>query len=92
MEIKYNVQAPPKKAFQGGAKSEEVKAIEDFLTSGNAKNMCFQYDTPKAAKSKITTISSHRRKYNAAHSKGYDAYRVEACIYIVRAAGTGKGK
>lgn len=41
MEIKYNVQAPPKKAFNGGAKSEEVKAIEDFLTSGNAKNMCF---------------------------------------------------
>lgn len=38
MEIKYNVQAPPKKAFNGGAKSEEVKAIEDFLTSGNAKN------------------------------------------------------
>lgn len=30
MEIKYNVQAPPKKAFNGGAKSEEVKAIEDF--------------------------------------------------------------
>lgn len=39
MEIKYNVQAPPKKAFNGGAKSEEVKAIEDFLTSGNAKNI-----------------------------------------------------
>lgn len=33
MEIKYNVQAPPKKCFNGGAKSEEVKAIEDFLTS-----------------------------------------------------------
>lgn len=45
MEIKYNVQAPPKKAFNGGAKSEEVKAIEDFLTSGNAKNMCFEYGT-----------------------------------------------
>lgn len=50
MEIKYNVQAPPKKAFNGGAKSEEVKAIEDFLTSGNAKNMCFEYGTEKEAK------------------------------------------
>ena len=29
MEIKYNVQAPPKKSFQGGTKSEEIKAIED---------------------------------------------------------------
>ena len=46
MEIKYNVQAPPKKAFNGGAKSEEVKAIEDFLTSGNAKNKT--YDKLKA--------------------------------------------
>ena len=54
--------------------------------------MCFQYDTPKAAKSKLSTISSHRRKYNATHAKGYDAYRVEACIYVVRAAGAGNAK
>ena len=92
MEIKYNVQAPPKKSFNGGTKSAEILAIEDFLTSGNAKNMCFTYDTPKEAKSKLSTISSHKRKYNATHAKGYDAYRVEACIYISRAAGTGKGK
>lgn len=42
MEIKYNVQVPPKKSFNGGAKSEEVKAIEDFLTSGNVKNIAIQ--------------------------------------------------
>lgn len=89
MEIKYNVQAPPKRAFNCGSKSEETKAIEDFLTSGNAKNMCFQYDSPKEAKSKLSTISSHKRKYNATHPKGYDAYRVEACVYIVR---VGKAK
>lgn len=86
MEIKYNVQAPPKKSFSGGKKSAEILAVEDFLTSGNAKNMCFQYDTPKEAKSKLSTISSHRKKYNAAHSKGYDAYRVDNCIYVVRMA------
>ncbi len=91
MEIKYNVQAPPKNRFSGGVKSEEVQAIEDFLTSGNAKNMCFQYDTSKEAKSKLSTISRHRRKYNAAHSKGYDAYRVEACIYIMRLSTKQKG-
>lgn len=87
MEIKYNVTAPPKRAFNGGAKSEEVKAIEDFLTSGNAKNMCFEYETPKQAKSKLSTISSHRKKYNGTHPKGYDAYRVDKCIYIVRLGG-----
>lgn len=88
MEIKYNVQAPPKKAFNGGAKSEEVKAIEDFLTSGNAKNMCFEYGTEKEAKTKLSTISSHRKKWNVQmYSKKYDAYRVKNCIYIVRLTG-----
>ena len=77
MEIKYNVQAPPKRAFNGGTKSEEVRAIEDFLTSGNAKNMCFEYDTPQAAKSKLSTISSHRKKWNQTAEKKYDAYRVD---------------
>jgi hypothetical protein len=79
MEIKYNVQAPPKKAFNGGAKSEEVKAIEDFLTSGNAKNMCFEYGTEKEAKTKLSTVSSHKRKWNEKNPKKYDAYRVCRC-------------
>ena len=84
MEIKYNVQAPPKRAFNGGTKSEEVRAIEDFLTSGNAKNMCFEYDTPQAAKSKLSTISNHRKKWNQTAAKKYDAYRVDKCIYVIR--------
>lgn len=87
MEIKYNVQAPPKRAFNGGTKSEEVRAIEDFLTSGNAKNMCFEYDTPQAAKSKLSTISSHRKKWNQTAAKKYDAYRVDKCIYVIRLTG-----
>lgn len=87
MQVKYNVQAPPKKAFNGGTKSEEVRAIEDFLTSGNAKNMCFEYETDKEAKSKLSTISSHKRKYNQNNPKGYDAYRVDNCIYIIRLTG-----
>ena len=87
MKIQYNVQAPPKKKFNGGTRSEEVKAIEDFLTSGNAKNMCFEYESAKEAKSKRSTISSHRRKYNEKNPKGYDAYRVDNCIYVVRLTG-----
>ena len=87
MEIKYNVQAPAKKAFNGGAKSEEVKAIEDFLTRGNAKNMCFEYGTEKEAKTKLSTVSSHKRKWNEKNPKKYDAYRVGNCIYIVRLTG-----
>lgn len=84
MQVKYNVSAPPKKAFSGGKKGEEVKTIEDFLTTSNAKNMCFEYDTPKEAKAKLSTISSHKRKWNEKAPKKYDAYRVDNCIYIVR--------
>ncbi len=84
MEIKYNVQAPPKQQFSGGAKSEEVLAIEDFLSSGNAKNMAFEYEDAKSAKSKMSTITSHRKRYNSKAKQPYDAYRVDKTIYIVR--------
>lgn len=84
MKITYNVKAPEKKAFHGGVKSEEILAVEDFLSTGTAKNMCFEYDTDKEAKSKLSTISSHRRKYNEKNPKGYDAYRVGKCIYVVK--------
>lgn len=90
MKIQYNVQAPPKKPAFGRAKSEEVKAIVDFLTSGNAKNMCFQYDSTTEAKRKTSTIASHRKRWQKQHpNKGYETYRVGAVIYIVRA---GKSK
>lgn len=84
MEIKYNVQAPPKKTFNGGTKSAEVQAITDFLTC-KAKNMAFDYETVKEAKGKLSTIQSHRRKHDL--MKTIDAYRVDKTIYIVRVGG-----
>lgn len=58
-----------------------------ILTSGNAKNMCFEYGTEKEAKTKLSTVSSHKRKWNEKNPKKYDAYRVGNCIYIVRLTG-----
>ena len=88
MEITYNVQAPPKKAFNGGAKSEEVKAIEDFMLSGNAKNMCFKYADQAEAKRKLSTVTGHRKKWNDSNpTKRYDAYRADKCIYVTRLKG-----
>ena len=85
MKIQYNVQPPPKKATIGGAKCEEVHAIEDFLTSRNAKNMCFQYESPKEAKRKSSTVASHRKRWMVKNpGKGYTMYRVGAAIYIIR--------
>lgn len=91
MKITYNVKAPEKNVFRG-EKSEEVRAIEDFLTSGSAKNMCFEYDTEAEAKSKSSTIASHRRKYNEKNPKGYESYRVGKCIYVIKAANSSRGK
>ena len=90
MEIQFNVKAPPKKAFNGGAKSEEVKAIEDFMQTGNAKNMCFLYADPAEAKRKLSTVTDHRKKWNDGHpTKKYDAYRLENRIYVIRLKGNG---
>ena len=46
--------------------------------------MCFEYGTEKEAKTKLSTVSSHKRKWNEKNPKKYDAYRVGNCIYIVR--------
>lgn len=81
MNIRYNVQLPEKKAFRGGAKSDETIAIEAFL-AGKMKNMCFEYETCDEAKRKASAVQSFRRKHN--HKDIYDAYRCENCIYIVR--------
>ena len=48
MKIQYNVQPPPKKATIGGAKCEEVQAIEDFLISGIAKATRYHYESPES--------------------------------------------
>lgn len=81
VNIKYNVKLPERKQFRGGAKSDEVIAIESFMT-GKMKNMCFEYDKEDEAKRKLASIQTYRRTKN--HKHIYDVYRNENCIYIVR--------
>ncbi len=78
MRIYYNVSPPS--AGPSSKKCEETLAIEEFLTSGNARNMCFEYDSLKLAKSKMTTVRSHCIRMN----QTYCAYRRGKCIYILR--------
>lgn len=82
MQVTYNVQIPLKKRVGSGVKSEEVREIESFLTSGNAKNMCFEYEDRQQAKRKMSTVASYRRREKL--EKVFDAYRVDERIYIVR--------
>lgn len=81
MNIKYNVKLPERKVFRGGVKSDEIIAIEGFLT-GSMKNMCFEYETPEEAKKKLSAVQSYRRREN--HKELYEVWRSEKCIYVVR--------
>lgn len=81
MNIKYNVKLPERKVFRGGVKSDEIIAIESFLT-GSMKNMCFEYETPEEAKKKLSAVQSYRRREN--HKELYEVWRSEKCIYVVR--------
>lgn len=87
MNIKYNVELPERKTFRGGEKSDEVIALEGFLT-GKMKNMCFEYEEAAEAKKKLAAIQAYRRKQN--HKEIYDVYRVENSLFIVRLATTKK--
>lgn len=81
MIITYDVTIPPRNAFNGGMKSEEVLAIEAFL-EGTQKNMCFTYDDDAEAKRKLSTISGWRKRYP--QSDLIDSFRSGSRIFIVR--------
>ena len=81
MNISYNVKLPERKSFRGAQQSDEIIAINGFLT-GTMKNMCFTYDTPEEAKKRLASVQSYRR--TKGHKEIYEAYRNENCVYIVR--------
>lgn len=81
MNISYNVKVPPRK--RPGAKSDEVTALESFLASTEkTKNMCFEYEELKEAKSKITSLRAYGRKNNLLER--IDIFRIENRIYIIK--------
>lgn len=81
MTISYDVKLPERNSFRGGAKSEEVTAIEDFL-QGTKKNMCFTYDDDKEAKRRQGSIASWRRK--APEGDLVDVFRNGSRLFVVR--------
>lgn len=90
VEIKYDVQLPVKNSFRGGAKSDEILAIETFLKMKGKKNMCFEYESDEEAKKRLSSVQAYRRRES--QKEIYDAYRVEKCVYIVRMEDQKKGK
>lgn len=90
MQIKYNVKNLPEKrnSFRGAQKSDEILALESFIT-GNMKNMCFEYDTEEEAKKKNQSVGSYKRSHK--HQSIYDSYRVGNCVYVVRLEDKKKG-
>lgn len=83
MNISYDVIVPERKS-RGGAprKSDEVIALESFLTTKKMKNMRIEYDTAEEAKKRLSTLQAYRRKNKLQDQ--IEIFRVETNIYIVR--------
>lgn len=81
MVISYNVKLPERNNFRGGAKSDEVKAIEAFI-QGTEKNMCFTYDDEAEAKRKAGSVREWRRR--CPDGDLIDSFRNGTRLFIVR--------
>lgn len=88
MKISYNVTVPPRKA--PGVKSEEVLAVENFITSmPKTKNICFEYEELREAKTKTGSMQTWRRKNN--FQDVIDVFRIGTCMYVVKKGGKRNG-
>lgn len=81
MKISYNVELPERKRFRGGAKCEEVIALEKFIGE-TTPNMCFEYEQEEEAKRKLGSLQAYRRKWK--HQKLYEVYRNGNRVFVVR--------
>lgn len=79
MNISYNVPLPENRRKK---KSDEVIAIEAFLTTAKMKNMRIEYDTEEEAKKKIISVRSYRNK-NKLQEK-VDVFRDGKDVYVVK--------
>lgn len=79
MNISYDVPLPERRRKN---KSDEVIAIEAFLTTLKMKNMRIEYDTEEEAKKKIISVRSYRNK-NKLQEK-IDVFRDGKDIYVVK--------
>ncbi len=79
MNISYDVPLPENRRKK---KSDEVIAIEAFLTTLKMKNMRIEYDTEEEAKKKIISVRSYRNK-NKLQEK-VDVFRDGKDVYVVK--------
>ena len=79
MNISYDVPLPENRRKK---KSDEVIAIEAFLTTLKMKNMRIEYDTEEEAKKKIISVRSYRNK-NKLQDK-IDVFRDGKDVYVVK--------
>lgn len=85
MKLKFNVKIPQRKRL--GIKSDEVKALDTFL-SGEMENMCFEYDTLEEAQKKAVTLQTYRRKQSL--KDACEIFRIGKNVYVTHEKGQGK--
>lgn len=77
MKINFDVKIP-EAAKLGRLPSVEIEAILEFLSS-NHKNMSFEYDDPKQAKGKFSTIQSWKKRKSR---EDFNVFRVAETLYV----------
>lgn len=88
MNISYDVIVPERKRTGIGHKSDEVVALESFLTTKKMKNMRIEYDTPEEAKKKCISMQAYRRANKL--QEAIEVFRDGMNVYVVRAKKEGK--
>lgn len=87
MNISYNVKIPERANHN---KSDEVKALENFLEMKDMRNMCIECADAGEAKKTYTRLYTYRKKYG--QQELYEVFRVKQSVYVVKAETKAKQK
>lgn len=87
MNISYNVKIPERANHN---KSDEVKALENFLEMKDMRNMCIECADAGEAKRTYTRLYTYRKKYG--QQELYEVFRVKQSVYVVKAETKAKPK
>lgn len=80
MNISYNVKIPERARKN---KSDEAKALENFLEMKDMKNMCIEYADADEAKKTASNFYNYRKKHG--QQELYEVFRVKQSVYVVKA-------
>ncbi|MCI9077112.1 MAG: hypothetical protein HFH10_15300 [Dorea sp.] len=80
MNISYNVKIPNK---ADNNKSDEAKALDNFLDMKDMRNMCFECADVDEGKKIVGRLRSYQKLKG--QKDLYEVFRIKQCVYVVKA-------